>query len=115
VLNLISNARYALNQKYPVPHPDKVFRIAGQVHREGDKAVMRLIFHDHGCGIPRDIQYKVMDPFFTTKPSGQGTGLGLSISHGIIEDHGGRLRIETEEEQFTMVTIDLPIAEEEAS
>lgn len=46
---------------------------------------------DSGCGIPADIQSKMMQPFYTSKPFGQGTGLGLSISKGIIKSHGGKL------------------------
>jgi signal transduction histidine kinase len=52
-----------------------------------------------------------MEPFFSTKPSGVGTGLGLSISHGIINDHHGRLTVESEEGVFTKVIIDLPAEE----
>jgi signal transduction histidine kinase len=49
-----------------------------------------------------------MDPFFTTKPENLGTGLGLSISHGIISDHKGRMKIESNEGEFTRFVIDLP-------
>jgi signal transduction histidine kinase len=55
---------------------------------------------------------KVMNPFFSTKPSGIGTGLGLSISHGIITDHGGRINIESQEGEFTKVLINLPVRKE---
>ena len=47
---------------------------------------------DNGPGIPQDIQRKIFDTFFTTKPPGQGTGLGLAISHHVVvEQHGGEL------------------------
>ena len=69
-----------------------------------------LVFHDGGTGIPAYQLPKILDPFYTTKPSGAGTGLGLSISHGIIEDHGGRLDIDSVEGCYTKVTIELPIA-----
>ncbi len=75
---------------------------------------MRLTFHDHGIGIPADITARVCDPFFSTKPPGEGTGLGLSISHTIIKDHGGRLRIESREGDYTKVIMELPAMEERA-
>jgi signal transduction histidine kinase len=49
-----------------------------------------------------------MNPFFSTKTEGKRTGLGLSISHGIVEEHGGRLRIESEEGLYTKVVMELP-------
>jgi signal transduction histidine kinase len=71
------------------------------------------VFRDFGTGIPADRLSKVMDPFYTTKPSGQGTGLGLSISHGILKDHGGALKIDSIEGSHTAVAIELPVSEKE--
>jgi two-component system NtrC family sensor kinase len=73
---------------------------------------LRISFKDHGCGIPAEILHKVMNPFFSTKTERRSTGLGLSISHGIVEEHGGRLRLESEEGRYTKVVIDLPAAVE---
>ncbi len=50
-----------------------------------------LTVSDNGCGIPTEIQQKIFQPFFTTKPVGKGTGLGLSIAHGIAKQHKGDL------------------------
>ncbi len=108
-LNIISNARYALNQKYPGAHEDKVFEIAGGTVLVEDVPHVRVTFRDSGSGIPAEVMDKVMNPFFSTKPGGQGTGLGLSISHGIIRNHGGRLLIESAEGEYTIVRIDLPV------
>jgi len=69
---------------------------------------VRITFHDSGTGIPSKILNKIMNPFFTTKPSNIGTGLGLSISHGIITDHGGKIVIDSVEGKYTKVIIDLP-------
>jgi signal transduction histidine kinase len=70
---------------------------------------VRVCFKDRGCGIPEDVIDKVMNPFFSTKTEGKRTGLGLSISHGIVEEHGGRLRIESEEGRYTNVVMELPV------
>ena len=108
ILNILSNARYALNQKYPAADEDKVIEVAGEEIVVDGVPYIRIIFRDHGSGIPSEIMGRIMNPFFSTKPVGEGTGLGLSISHGIIRDHGGRLRIESQEGIFTDLIIELP-------
>ncbi len=111
-MNIISNARYALNEKYPGSHENKVLEIrAERVAVEGT-TVVRISFSDRGTGIAPHLIHKVMEPFFSTKPSSKGTGLGLSISHGIVSDHGGRLAMESVEGEFTRVVIDLPARKE---
>lgn len=110
-LNVISNARFALNQKYPGTHIEKKFVISAERTLIDNAPFVRVTFYDMGIGIPADIIEKVMHPFFSTKPSGLGTGLGLSISHGIIRSHGGRLAVESVEGAHTKVTIDLPAKE----
>ncbi len=70
---------------------------------------VRLDFHDDGPGIPENVQSRLFDAFFTTKPVGQGTGLGLSLSHGIIDRHGGRIYVESEPGRGTSFIIDLPL------
>lgn len=109
-LNIMGNARYALNQKYRAFHGDKLIEISGRKVVVDGLSYVRITFYDNGTGIPGDILDKVINPFFSTKPSGQGTGLGLSISHGIVRDHGGRLVLYSEEGRFTKVMIDLPAA-----
>jgi PAS domain S-box-containing protein len=64
---------------------------------------------DTGCGIPPAIRDKIFDPFFTTKPPGKGTGLGLSISHGIVEDHGGTIEVESAAGEGSHFTVTLPL------
>ncbi len=112
VLNIISNARYALNQKYSGSDPQKSFHIASELCVLGDRRFVRLSFTDRGVGIHPEILSKVMDPFYSTKPSGSGTGLGLSISHGIIKDHGGEIRLFSKQGHHTRVVIELPVADE---
>ncbi|MBI5057845.1 MAG: PAS domain S-box protein [Nitrospirae bacterium] len=106
-LNLISNACYALNRKYPEAHNDKIIRIFAETVEAGNTQYVRISFYDQGAGIPAGILDKIMDPFFTTK-NREGTGLGLSISHGIISDHGGSIKIDSVEGKFTRVVINLP-------
>mgnify|MGYP001380094491 CR=1 FL=1 len=65
---------------------------------------------DHGTGIPASARERVFDPFFTTKPRDQGTGLGLSVSHGIVKDHGGDIRVESEPGHWTRFYVELPAA-----
>ena len=108
-VNLISNARYALNQKERGLSRDKVLKISGGKAEEGGREFLRVAFHDNGIGIPENILPQVCDPFFSTKPQGKGTGLGLSISHGIVRDHGGRLWLESEEGSHTRALMDLPL------
>ncbi len=112
-LNLISNARHALNQKFPAHHEEKTLRIDCTLVRIEGRPYLRTLFEDRGTGIPEQLLGKVMHPFFSTKGSDEGTGLGLSISHGIVTDHGGRFNIESAAGEFTRVFVDLPVAERE--
>jgi PAS domain S-box-containing protein len=109
VLNMISNARFALNKKYPQPCPEKLLEIRGELHKQGEKDFIRLTFTDHGVGIEPEVQDRLFDPFFSTKPKGEGTGLGLSISHGLVKDHGGYIRVQSKMGEWTRFTIDLPV------
>ena len=110
-VNIISNARYALNQKYPESSVQKTLEITGVTMKSHGKNHVRVSFRDNGTGIPANIIDKVMNPFFSTKNNVKcsGTGLGLSLSLGIVEEHNGRLTIESREGEYTTVSIALPI------
>lgn len=110
-LNIISNARYALNEKYPGGHPEKQILIACVTLADPGPPMIRIIFRDLGTGIPKPMMEKICNPFFSTKPPDQGTGLGLSISYGIIEEHQGKLDIQSVNHQWTEVCVDLPVWE----
>jgi signal transduction histidine kinase len=61
-------------------------------------------------GIPKKIENKIFQPFFTTKPTGQGTGLGLSLSYDIItKEHGGTLEVDSEEGEYAEFIIQMPV------
>ncbi|MBC8413512.1 MAG: PAS domain-containing protein [Nitrospira sp.] len=111
-LNIISNSRYALNEKYPGTDDNKILKVSCDEISIDGQLYLRVIFHDHGTGIPSNISDKVINPFFSTKPNSVGTGLGLSIIHGIISEHGGRIIINSEEGVYTKVSVDLPAEDE---
>jgi two-component system NtrC family sensor kinase len=69
---------------------------------------VQIICSDTGCGIPPENLDKLFDPFFTTKEVGQGTGLGLSVSYGIVERHGGTIRVQSTVGRGSTFTIWLP-------
>ena len=72
-----------------------------------DQWVM-ISFQDNGIGMEEDIQRRIFEPFFTTKLG--ATGLGLTISYGIIERHGGQIKVESQPNQGTIITLSLPRA-----
>jgi two-component system NtrC family sensor kinase len=80
---------------------------AGSKH---DPGWVQVTVTDDGPGIPAHALPYIFDPFFTTKPRGKGTGLGLSVSLGIVRQHGGDIRVESEPGKGTTVTILLPAA-----
>lgn len=111
ILNLLSNARFALNERYPGNDPEKKIEISCYPFiQEAGTSVVQITITDTGTGIPQGILKRLFDPFFTTKPSGKGTGLGLSISYGIIRDHGGSIKVDSIVHQYTKMTIELPAA-----
>jgi signal transduction histidine kinase len=71
---------------------------------------VKAIVADTGHGIPKEDLPKIFAPFFTTKEIGQGTGLGLTVVHGIIQEHGGSIEVESEPGQGTTFTVTLPAA-----
>lgn len=107
-LNLLNNARYALNQRFSEGDTDKVIRIEAREITGRDGPVVRVSFFDNGTGIPPDTLGRVLNPFFSTKPKGEGTGLGLSISQDLVRKNAGDISIESQLGQFTSVNIDLP-------
>ena len=69
---------------------------------------VRLTIKDTGCGIPEDVMARIFEPFFTTKERGKGTGMGLAMVYGIVENHGGGIRVESRVGAGTTFEIFLP-------
>lgn len=109
LLNLYNNAFYAVQQKKTsIDQESYQPMVQVSTFLKGD--TMELRIRDNGCGIPENIRHKILQPFFTTKPTGQGTGLGLSLSYDIItKGHNGEIRIDSEEGEYTEFIIRLPI------
>jgi len=74
----------------------------------GDNGV-QISVTDTGSGIDADKLTQIFEPFYTTKPVGKGTGLGLSLSWGIVERHGGSIKVSSEPGKGTTFTVTLPI------
>lgn len=109
LINLISNAHHALNERYPETDPGKKLAISAGLHRVRDDAFCRIEIRDQGIGMPPELLAKATKSFFTTKPAGIGTGLGLSICEQIVKQHRGSMQIASRPQQGTRVTIDLPL------
>jgi signal transduction histidine kinase len=95
LLNLYSNAFYAVNEKKGQQVDHYVPTVSVSTKKTADKVFISI--KDNGYGIPQKVIGKIFHPFFTTKPTGQGTGLGLSLSYDIIQAHGGELKVHSEE------------------
>lgn len=106
ILNLISNAFYAVNERKKQASADYTPSVTVSTRSENNGVA--IVVEDNGAGIPKSVQQKIFQPFFTTKPAGQGTGLGLSLSYDIIKAHGGSIDMESKEGEGTRFFIYLP-------
>ncbi len=98
MLNLFKNAKEAM------PRGGTLFV---RTSKEDNRIFIRI--QDSGVGIPEGIRDKIFEAFFTTKQKVKGVGLGLSVCYGIIKDHGGDIKVESEEGKGTTFAISLPI------
>jgi PAS domain S-box-containing protein len=78
---------------------------------EQDRDLVALEVSDDGPGVPEEAKSKIFDPFFTTKEVGKGTGLGLTVAYAIVQEHGGRIRVETAANGAAFV-VELPVSGE---
>ncbi len=105
LLNMILNA---LDATKPGDSID-IYTATGLSASDAGQTGVEITIADNGCGIPPDNLDKLFDPFFTTKEVGQGTGLGLSVSFGIVHEHGGAIRVQSEQGKGTRFFIWLPV------
>ncbi len=98
IMNLLVNAAHAIRERGEI-----VVRTA--VHEGGALIEVR----DTGAGIAPEHLDRIFDPFFTTKPVGAGTGLGLSVSYGIVREHGGWIKVDSELGAGTCFRVWLPL------
>ena len=109
IINLLTNARDALNKRYKGYHEDKLVKLTVRPFEKDGIEWMRTTVEDHGDGIAEDVIDSIFDPFFTTKSRTEGTGLGLSVSYGIVKEHHGELTVESEPGKYTRFHLDLRV------
>lgn len=108
LLNLFTNAFYAVRQKQKTAGTSYQPTVTLSTGIMDNHVIIKV--KDNGNGIPENIREKIMQPFFTTKPTGEGTGLGLSLSYEIVvNEHSGIIDINSEEGEYTEFIIKLPI------
>ncbi|KQC10861.1 MAG: hypothetical protein APR54_11560 [Candidatus Cloacimonas sp. SDB] len=103
ILNLLSNARDALAEKFD--EFDDAKKIIIRLFTEAEKIIIEV--EDNGCGLEAEFLPNVFDPFFTTKEESKGTGLGLSICYGIISEMNGSISLRSRKGEFTVARIEL--------
>ena len=107
-LNMVSNACYATNER-KVSGGDRDYVPSLWIGSKRLEDRVQVTIRDNGVGIPEEAVEKIFNPFFTTKPTDQGTGLGLALSSDIVRQHGGSISVETAINDFTEMTVDLPL------
>jgi two-component system NtrC family sensor kinase len=105
ILNILINAFDATEPGGTVTISTGIGILAGKTGQKG----IEISISDSGCGIPAENLDKLFDPFFTTKDVGDGTGLGLAVSYGIIERHGGTIRVQSKLGEGSTFIIWLPL------
>jgi len=111
LINLIINAFDAMEQGGTIIISTGISLSASDTDQKG----VEVAIADTGCGIQHEDLDKLFDPFFTTKEVGKGTGLGLSVSYGIIQRHGGTIRVQSEINRGSTFTIWIPVDEQRNS
>ncbi len=105
VMNLALNARDAIDR----PGRIRVRVVPAPPLAAGGPQRVSLIVSDTGCGMTPEVQARIFEPFFTTKARGRGTGLGLSVIHGIVQDHGGVISVDSKPGLGSTFTVTFPV------
>ncbi|MFN8347764.1 MAG: ATP-binding protein [Spirosomataceae bacterium] len=109
LLNLLNNAFYAVNERAKRGGEARYHPKVTVKTKAGDRR-LEILVSDNGIGMSKEVQAKIFQPFFTTKPTGEGTGLGLSLSYDIVtKGHGGTIEVESEAGVRTTFIIRLPV------
>ena len=108
LLNLFNNAFYAVQQRKKAEGDS--YKPEVKVSTRSNGKFVEVKVTDNGTGIPDNVKGKILQPFFTTKPTGEGTGLGLSLSYDIVvKGHGGTMDINSKEGEYTEFIINIPV------
>jgi two-component system NtrC family sensor kinase len=108
LLNLFNNAFYAVQQRHNIEGNNYKPEVKVSTAMKGKFVEIKVT--DNGIGIPDSVKDKILQPFFTTKPTGEGTGLGLSLSYDIVtKGHAGKMEIDSKEGEYTEFTIQIPV------
>ncbi|MBT3380288.1 MAG: transporter substrate-binding domain-containing protein [Lentisphaerae bacterium] len=107
--NLLTNAREALNERYPESAPGKSITITAVEFEKAGRRWLRTTVEDQGGGIAKEAAERVFDPFFSTKDRSRSAGLGLAVVHWIVEDHDGEIAVESEPGGYSKFHLDLPV------
>jgi signal transduction histidine kinase len=108
LLNLFNNGFYAVKEKQKTAGPD--YKPAIEVTTSSKGKSIEIVVKDNGVGIPDEIKEKILQPFFTTKPTGEGTGLGLSLSYDIVvKAHSGKIDVKSKPGEGSEFKINIPV------
>ncbi|MBP3213932.1 MAG: two-component sensor histidine kinase [Bacteroidaceae bacterium] len=112
VLNVMNNACYTVKERAGKEVESYVPTISVKValRQDGATGELRIDIKDNGMGMTKEVQERIFENFFTTKPAGQGTGLGMSITYDIItKNHGGQLQMDSEAGVGTTFSFIIPV------
>lgn len=112
VMNLIVNAIHSIKDNSKIGDGFIQVIVGSEAGSDKKSEYRTIAVTDNGIGMDEETKAHIFEPFFTTKEQGRGTGLGLSISHGIVQEHGGWIDVESTPNQGSCFTVYLPVQNE---